>query len=171
MVSANRSLCCICLVVLPYLTWHRDCFCGFSFWSCLWFLLIVQGLNVYSILQHDTLVMSVGAIRRIEERLHTPINRWSTHLASIFLAVRSWTRGWNVVERWRHCMKACYGELAIEAEIGGIFTYFIMVIWSWTFRGMCFIMSPPICFSSIVGTTCWEVAVELAPTWCYSCVV
>jgi ribosomal protein L4 len=35
----------------------------------------VQGLNVYSILQHDTLVMSIGAIRRIEERLHTPINR------------------------------------------------------------------------------------------------
>jgi ribosomal protein L4 len=35
----------------------------------------VQGLNVYSILQHDTLVMSIGAIRRIEDRLHTPINR------------------------------------------------------------------------------------------------
>ncbi|XP_024391923.1 uncharacterized protein [Physcomitrium patens] len=38
-------------------------------------VLPAKGLNVYSILQHDTLVMSVGAIRRIEERLHTPINR------------------------------------------------------------------------------------------------
>ncbi|CAK9225075.1 unnamed protein product [Sphagnum jensenii] len=38
-------------------------------------VLPAKGLNVYSILQHDTLVMSIGAIRRIEERLHTPINR------------------------------------------------------------------------------------------------
>ncbi|EES10663.1 hypothetical protein BDA96_06G063400 [Sorghum bicolor] len=33
------------------------------------------GLNVYSILQHDTLVMSRAAINRIVERMHTPINR------------------------------------------------------------------------------------------------
>lgn len=45
----------------------------------LWFInalcSLMQGLNVYSILQHDTLVMSLGAIRKIEDRLHTPINR------------------------------------------------------------------------------------------------
>jgi len=34
-----------------------------------------KGLNVYSILQHDTLIMTVSAIRSIERRLHTPINR------------------------------------------------------------------------------------------------
>ncbi|XP_024514992.1 uncharacterized protein LOC9649309 [Selaginella moellendorffii] len=34
-----------------------------------------KGLNVYSILLHDTLVMSVAAVREIEDRLHTPINR------------------------------------------------------------------------------------------------
>ncbi|PRQ28351.1 putative ribosomal protein L4/L1e [Rosa chinensis] len=33
------------------------------------------GLNVYSILQHDTLVMSRDAIDKIVERMHTPINR------------------------------------------------------------------------------------------------
>ncbi|XP_026408419.1 uncharacterized protein LOC113303589 isoform X1 [Papaver somniferum] len=33
------------------------------------------GLNVYSILQHDTLVMSRDAVDRIVERMHTPINR------------------------------------------------------------------------------------------------
>ncbi|CAM8998772.1 unnamed protein product [Rhodiola kirilowii] len=33
------------------------------------------GLNVYSILQHDTLVMSRDAINRIVERMRTPINR------------------------------------------------------------------------------------------------
>ncbi|XP_058208659.1 uncharacterized protein LOC131321753 isoform X2 [Rhododendron vialii] len=33
------------------------------------------GLNVYSILQHDTLVMSRDAVNRIVERMHTPINR------------------------------------------------------------------------------------------------
>uniref|UniRef100_A0A2P2JVQ9 Large ribosomal subunit protein uL4m n=3 Tax=Rhizophora mucronata TaxID=61149 RepID=A0A2P2JVQ9_RHIMU len=33
------------------------------------------GLNVYSILLHDTLVMSRDAIERIVERMHTPINR------------------------------------------------------------------------------------------------
>ncbi|CAD6261097.1 unnamed protein product [Miscanthus lutarioriparius] len=33
------------------------------------------GLNVYSILQHDTLVMTRAAINRIVERMHTPINR------------------------------------------------------------------------------------------------
>ncbi|KNA21178.1 hypothetical protein SOVF_045660 [Spinacia oleracea] len=33
------------------------------------------GLNVYSILQHDTLVMSRGAVNRIVERMHTPIKR------------------------------------------------------------------------------------------------
>ncbi|KAM0939237.1 putative ribosomal protein L4/L1e [Dioscorea sansibarensis] len=33
------------------------------------------GLNVYSILQHDTLVMTQDAINRIVERMHTPINR------------------------------------------------------------------------------------------------
>ncbi|KAI3460193.1 hypothetical protein Pfo_016856 [Paulownia fortunei] len=33
------------------------------------------GLNVYSILLHDTLVMSRDAINRIVERMHTPINR------------------------------------------------------------------------------------------------
>ncbi|XP_021763487.1 uncharacterized protein LOC110728146 [Chenopodium quinoa] len=33
------------------------------------------GLNVYSILQHDTLVMSRAAVNRIVERMHTPINR------------------------------------------------------------------------------------------------
>eukprot|EP00262_Sarcandra_glabra_P009589 TRINITY_DN24017_c0_g1_i1.p1 TRINITY_DN24017_c0_g1~~TRINITY_DN24017_c0_g1_i1.p1 ORF type:complete len:329 (+),score=49.16 TRINITY_DN24017_c0_g1_i1:178-1164(+) len=33
------------------------------------------GLNVYSILQHDTLVMSQDAVNRIVERMHTPINR------------------------------------------------------------------------------------------------
>ncbi|RLM59161.1 hypothetical protein C2845_PM18G09710 [Panicum miliaceum] len=32
-------------------------------------------LNFYSILQHDTLVMSRAAINRIIERMHTPINR------------------------------------------------------------------------------------------------
>ncbi|KAL3681084.1 hypothetical protein R1sor_024040 [Riccia sorocarpa] len=35
----------------------------------------VKGLNVYSILQHDTLVMTLGAIRSLEQRLHTPISR------------------------------------------------------------------------------------------------
>ncbi|XP_038982860.1 50S ribosomal protein L4-like [Phoenix dactylifera] len=33
------------------------------------------GLNVYSILQHDTLVMTRDAVNRIVERMHTPINR------------------------------------------------------------------------------------------------
>jgi large subunit ribosomal protein L4 len=33
------------------------------------------GLNVYSILQHDTLVMTRNAINRIVERMHTPISR------------------------------------------------------------------------------------------------
>lgn len=33
------------------------------------------GLNVYSILQHDTLVMTRDAVNRIVDRLHTPINR------------------------------------------------------------------------------------------------
>ncbi|XP_038689413.1 50S ribosomal protein L4-like [Tripterygium wilfordii] len=33
------------------------------------------GLNVYSILLHDTLVMSRAAVDRIVERMHTPINR------------------------------------------------------------------------------------------------
>lgn len=33
------------------------------------------GLNVYSILQHDTLVMSRDAVNRIVERMHTPISR------------------------------------------------------------------------------------------------
>eukprot|EP01018_Ginkgo_biloba_P039083 Gb_04540 [translate_table: standard] len=33
------------------------------------------GLNVYSILQHDTLVMTLDAVNRIVERMHTPINR------------------------------------------------------------------------------------------------
>lgn len=34
-----------------------------------------QALNVYSILQHDTLVLALDAVRGIEERLHTPIRR------------------------------------------------------------------------------------------------
>lgn len=34
-----------------------------------------QALNVYSILQHDTLILALNAVRGIEERLHTPINR------------------------------------------------------------------------------------------------
>jgi large subunit ribosomal protein L4 len=38
-------------------------------------VLPAEGLNVYSILQHDTLVMTLGAIRKIEDRLHKPINR------------------------------------------------------------------------------------------------
>ncbi|XP_042515767.1 50S ribosomal protein L4 [Macadamia integrifolia] len=33
------------------------------------------GLNVYSILLHDTLVMTRDAVNRIVERMHTPINR------------------------------------------------------------------------------------------------
>ncbi|KAM3749235.1 hypothetical protein ACB098_05G167800 [Castanea mollissima] len=33
------------------------------------------GLNVYSILLHDTLVMSRNAVNKIVERMHTPINR------------------------------------------------------------------------------------------------
>ncbi|KAL2940830.1 50S ribosomal protein L4 [Bienertia sinuspersici] len=33
------------------------------------------GLNVHSILLHDTLVMSRDAVNRIFERMHTPINR------------------------------------------------------------------------------------------------
>ncbi|XP_072987873.1 uncharacterized protein [Typha latifolia] len=33
------------------------------------------GLNVYSILLHDTLVMTQDAVNRIVERMHTPINR------------------------------------------------------------------------------------------------
>ncbi|KAL9270197.1 Large ribosomal subunit protein uL4-like protein [Drosera capensis] len=33
------------------------------------------GLNVYSILLHDTLVMSRDAVNRVVERMHTPINR------------------------------------------------------------------------------------------------
>lgn len=33
------------------------------------------GLNVYSILLHDTLVMSRAAVSKIVERMHTPINR------------------------------------------------------------------------------------------------
>ncbi|CAL1397561.1 unnamed protein product [Linum trigynum] len=33
------------------------------------------GLNVYSILQHDTLVMSRAAVNGIVDRMHTPINR------------------------------------------------------------------------------------------------
>ncbi|KAG2688429.1 hypothetical protein I3760_09G094500 [Carya illinoinensis] len=33
------------------------------------------GLNVYSILLHDTLVMSREAVNKIVERMHTPINR------------------------------------------------------------------------------------------------
>ncbi|ONI20829.1 hypothetical protein PRUPE_2G035900 [Prunus persica] len=34
-----------------------------------------KGLNVYSILQHDTLVMSRTAVNEIVERMHTPIKR------------------------------------------------------------------------------------------------
>ncbi|RRT63885.1 hypothetical protein GW17_00010900 [Ensete ventricosum] len=34
-----------------------------------------KGLNVYSILLHDTLVMTQDAVSRIVERMHTPINR------------------------------------------------------------------------------------------------
>eukprot|EP00270_Netrium_digitus_P010365 TRINITY_DN320_c2_g1_i3.p1 TRINITY_DN320_c2_g1~~TRINITY_DN320_c2_g1_i3.p1 ORF type:complete len:382 (+),score=70.22 TRINITY_DN320_c2_g1_i3:46-1191(+) len=34
-----------------------------------------KGLNVYSIVQHDTVVMASSAVRAIEERLHTPIKR------------------------------------------------------------------------------------------------
>lgn len=33
------------------------------------------GLNVYDILKHDTLVMTKDAVKRIVERMHTPINR------------------------------------------------------------------------------------------------
>ncbi|KAM1384927.1 hypothetical protein PS2_036792 [Malus domestica] len=33
------------------------------------------GLNVYSILQHDTLVMTRAAVNEIVKRMHTPINR------------------------------------------------------------------------------------------------
>ncbi|KAL5988479.1 hypothetical protein ACLOJK_036244 [Asimina triloba] len=33
------------------------------------------GLNVYSILQHDTLVMTRDAVNQIVQRMHTPINR------------------------------------------------------------------------------------------------
>ncbi|XP_078446938.1 ribosomal protein L4/L1 family [Wolffia australiana] len=33
------------------------------------------GLNVYSILQHDTVIMTRDAVNRIVDRLHTPINR------------------------------------------------------------------------------------------------
>ena len=36
---------------------------------------VLQGLNVYSILLHDTLVMSRNAVNKIVERMHTPINR------------------------------------------------------------------------------------------------
>lgn len=46
---------------------------------------ILQGLNVYSILQHDTLVMSRDAIDKIVERMHTPINRWTPALSSAHL--------------------------------------------------------------------------------------
>lgn len=35
----------------------------------------MQGLNVYSILLHDTLLMSRDAVNKIVERMHTPINR------------------------------------------------------------------------------------------------
>lgn len=38
-------------------------------------VLPVKGLNVYSILQHDKLVMTVDAIERLQNRLHTPIAR------------------------------------------------------------------------------------------------
>lgn len=38
-------------------------------------VLPVKGLNVYSILQHDTVVMTLAAIRSLEQRLHTPISR------------------------------------------------------------------------------------------------
>ncbi|KAK1317150.1 hypothetical protein QJS10_CPA05g02161 [Acorus calamus] len=38
-------------------------------------VLPVIGLNVYSILLHDTLVMTRGAVDKIVERMHTPINR------------------------------------------------------------------------------------------------
>ena len=34
----------------------------------------MQGLNVYSILLHDTLVMTRDTVSRIVERMHTPIN-------------------------------------------------------------------------------------------------
>lgn len=47
-----------------------------QFFSCFLFL---QGLNVYSILQHDTLVMSRDAVNKIVERMHTPIKRWGVH--------------------------------------------------------------------------------------------
>ncbi|GAQ91776.1 mitochondrial ribosomal protein L4 precursor [Klebsormidium nitens] len=38
-------------------------------------LLPWQGLNVYSILQHDLLILHIDAVRRLEARLRTPINR------------------------------------------------------------------------------------------------
>jgi ribosomal protein L4 len=41
----------------------------------MFYILQMQGLNVYSILQHDTLVMTRDAINRIVERIHTPISR------------------------------------------------------------------------------------------------
>ncbi|KAK6773111.1 hypothetical protein RDI58_028349 [Solanum bulbocastanum] len=38
-------------------------------------IFLILGLNVYSILLHDTLVMSRDAVNKIVERMHTPINR------------------------------------------------------------------------------------------------
>ncbi|KAJ7554377.1 hypothetical protein O6H91_06G137700 [Diphasiastrum complanatum] len=38
-------------------------------------VLPAKGLNVYSVLLHDTLVMTVDAVRYVEGRLHTPISR------------------------------------------------------------------------------------------------
>ncbi|MBA0723532.1 hypothetical protein Golax_004106 [Gossypium laxum] len=47
--------------------------CVIALISCL--CVILLGLNVYSILLHDTIVMSRDAVGRIVERMRTPINR------------------------------------------------------------------------------------------------
>jgi large subunit ribosomal protein L4 len=67
-VSSVISVLEVCLIKLSVL-------CLVYFWLKDHSAFMKQGLNVYSILQHDTLVMSRAAINRIVERMHTPINR------------------------------------------------------------------------------------------------
>ena len=68
------------LATLVYIYWNvpktnQSAIFWFILWPCQ-VSFFFQGLNVYSILLHDTLVMSRGAVNRIVERMHTPINRW-----------------------------------------------------------------------------------------------
>lgn len=67
--GCNQELSYVLNVTILVVSFH------FKSWTC-FISMLLQGLNVYSILLHDTLVMSRDAVNKIVERMHTPINRW-----------------------------------------------------------------------------------------------